>query len=281
MKGHGVSGGALTVVNAIAAGFGAAFGIGLSTRAEYSCQDEGDVSLTINGVTTDTTFVSALLDTLRAARPNADIAGAAIATVSDIPQSMGLKSSSAAANAILLAADDALHLGLSETEILTFGARASIAAHVSVTGAFDDASACLLGGLVFTNNTKMEILKRVPMPDEYAVVIRRGTFAVPTGTFPRDRFVQRKEQVQAAFAEALDGRVFDAMYANGRLAGEALGVGTETADRALACGAAAAGLSGTGPAVGILVQKDGLDAFLERFGAENCIITTVRNGRAQ
>ena len=40
MKGKGVSGGALTVINAIATGFGSAFGIGLTTSAEVTLVKE-------------------------------------------------------------------------------------------------------------------------------------------------------------------------------------------------------------------------------------------------
>ena len=49
MKGHGVSGGALTVINAIATGFGSAFGIGLQTSAEVVLTAEPGVTLQVNG----------------------------------------------------------------------------------------------------------------------------------------------------------------------------------------------------------------------------------------
>ncbi|MDO5846188.1 MAG: hypothetical protein Q4Q04_04605, partial [Methanocorpusculum sp.] len=75
----------------------------------------------------------------------------------------------------------------------------------------------------------------------------------------------------------MQGNVFAAMRENGRLVSQALCISTEPADRAIAAGAAAAGLSGTGPATGILVLRDRLDGFLENFGEETCIITGIRN----
>ncbi|MDO5846189.1 MAG: hypothetical protein Q4Q04_04610, partial [Methanocorpusculum sp.] len=69
----------------------------------------------------------------------------------------------------------------------TLGAKASIAAKISITGAYDDAAACLLGGLVFTDNKNMRLLRRTAMPEEYAVVILPGTFTVPTCSFPQER----------------------------------------------------------------------------------------------
>ncbi|HJJ94520.1 MAG TPA: hypothetical protein O0W83_02240, partial [Methanocorpusculum sp.] len=73
------------------------------------------------------------------------------------------------------------------------------------------------------------------------------------------------------------GDVFSAIYENGRCVGESIGTGTITADKALAAKASAAGISGTGPATGILVKKENLASFLDIFEEKNCIITTVRN----
>ena len=171
MKGKGVSGGALTVINAIATGFGSAFGIGLETAAEVTLLDEAGVTLHVNGQEADAGFAAGLLEEFKRAFPDAEFSGADVSTVSNIPQSKGLKSSSAAANAILSAAADAAGISADPRELVRIGAKASIACGVSVTGAFDDASACMLGGLVFTDNKNMQLLEHRNMPDEYAVVI--------------------------------------------------------------------------------------------------------------
>ncbi len=278
MKGHGTSGGALTVINAIATGFGSAFGIGLSTSADVELLDEPDFTLTVNGQPSGTKFVEATLKEFTKAYPEVKFKGADVSTVSTIPQSKGLKSSSAAANAILMAAANAASVSPDPLELVRMGARAGIAAGVSVTGAFDDASACMLGGLVFTNNREMTLLKHEPMPEEYAVVIHLPNGTIPSLAFPKDKFIERKADIEVAFSKAFEGDIFSAMYENGRCVGDAIGIGTKIADRALQTGAKAAGISGTGPATGILVPKESLASFLEVFNEENCIITDIRNG---
>ena len=67
---------------------------------------------------------------------------------------------------------------------------------------------------------------------------------IPTLAFPKAEFAKRGAEVSAAFETARAGDVFAALYANGRCVGESIGVGTAVADRALAAGAVAAGISG-------------------------------------
>ncbi|HJJ71391.1 MAG TPA: shikimate kinase [Methanocorpusculum sp.] len=277
MKGKGVSGGALTVINAIATGFGSAFGIGLTTSAEVTLVDEPGVNLSVNGHEADAGFAKGLLEGFKEAFPESDFKGADVKTQSDIPQSKGLKSSSAAANAILLAAADASGIEADSLDLVRIGAKASIACGVSVTGAFDDASACMLGGLVFTDNRNMRLIEHRKMPEEFAVVIHIPDGEIPTLAFPKDKFKARSKEIEAAFEKSVSGDVFSAIYENGRCVGESIGIGTVTADKALAAKASAAGISGTGPATGILVKKENLASFLDIFEEKNCIITTVRN----
>ena len=138
----------------------------------------------------------------------------------------------------------------------------------------------MLGGLVFTDNPKRELLHRMPMPDGYKAVIHLPEYQVRKSAFPKDRMREMASEVSAAYDRALAGDVFSAMYLNGACTCRALGIEPEVADRALACGAAAAGLSGTGPATGILVEADRLDEFLDAFGRDQVIVANVRNGDA-
>ena len=300
MTGYGISGGALSIVNAIASGFGAAFGISLSTKAEVR---EGDrVSLRINGTAAPAYFAEALLERFNSVSPQ-KLSGAAVSVESDIPQSAGLKSSSAAANAILSAFADEAGVTLSPDTILRAGALASLDAGVSVTGAFDDAAACLLGRAVFTDNRRMEILRRIPVSEDLTAVI-----ALPADYTPSPSSAFPKEVLDAAesrriFDEAMgkamggvmdeapDGTpdeedkglsaVFSAMEQNGALVSRALGISDALFCAAKSAGAASAGLSGTGPALGILVETENLDDFLSRFRESGCrcIVSHIRNRR--
>ena len=135
----------------------------------------------------------------------------------------------------------------------------------------------MLGGLVFTDNRNMRLIEHRKMPEDFAVVIHLPDGEIPTLAFPKDKFKARSKEVEAAFEKAMSGDVFSAIYENGRCVGDSIGTGTKTADKALSAGALAAGISGTGPATGILVKKENLASFLDIFEEKNCIITTVRN----
>ena len=293
MTGYGISGGALSIVNAIASGFGAAFGISLSTKAEV--REGNRVSLRINGAAAPAYFAESLLERFNQVSRE-KLSGAAVSVESDIPQSAGLKSSSAAANAILSAFADEAGVTLSPDTILRAGALASLDAGVSVTGAFDDAAACLLGGAVFTDNRRMEILRRIPVSEDLTAVIALPADYTPSpsSSFPKE--VLDAAESRRIFDEAMgkvmdeasggapDGAlsgIFSAMEQNGALVSRALGISDALFCAAKAAGAASAGISGTGPALGILVETENLDDFLSRFRESGCrcIVSDIRNRR--
>ena len=279
MTGHGISGGALSIVNAVSTGFGAAYGISLSTKAEVHEADA--VTLQINGSSADSFFAEAIFSRFRA-YTGADLSGAEISVVSDIPQSVGLKSSSAAANAITLALADEADVSLSHSEILCIGCLASLDAGISITGAYDDAAACLLGGEVFTDNYGMKVLKRVSLPEYLtAVIVIPSAGKALSASFPKERLDAVKSR--SIFDSAYAGDIYGGICENGVLVSNALGIEDRVSMIAMSCGAMAAGMSGTGPAVGILVDKSHLHEFLSVFrpqvSAESTILCCdVRNG---
>jgi len=279
MIGKGVSHGALSVINAISTGKGAAFGIDLKTEATVQLIPEPEFSVEIDGhPAEDTTLARFSVEEILQRYPGSGMNGAVIRTTSNIPISKGLKSSSSAANAIISAAAEALSVRIDPLEIGRIGATAAMKAGVSITGAFDDACACQLGGLVFTDNLERELLLRRPMPEGFTAVIHIPSFQIRKSAFPMEKMREMRDMVSAAYDLAIEGDVFSAMYVNGRCTCEAIGITPEISDKALSCGAAAAGLSGTGPATGILVNADRLDEFLDRFGREDILIANIRNG---
>lgn len=279
MTGYGISGGALSIVNAAATGFGAAYGISLSTKAEVRESDA--VTLRINGAAANPFFAESILSRFRE-YAGSEFSGAEISVVSDIPQSVGLKSSSAAANAIILALADEAGVSLSQSEILRMGCIASLDAGVSITGAYDDAAACLLGGAVFTDNYGMKVLKRVSLPESLtAVIVIPSAGKVLSTSFPKERLDAVKSR--SIFDSAFAGDIYGGICENGVLVSNALGIDDAVSAIAMSCGAMAAGMSGTGPAVGILIEKSVLHEFLLAFrpqvSADNTILCCdVRNG---
>lgn len=279
MIGRGVSYGALSVINAIAMGKGAAFDIDLKTEAVVELTPEPGFVVEIDGHAAENTLLAELsVQEMLRHCPDSGMRGAVIRRDSNIPISQGLKSSSAATNAVLSATANALGITLAPLAIGRMGAIAAIAAGVSITGTFDDACSCMLGGLVFTDNQTRKLPCRVPMPTGYTAVIHLPAFQIRKSAFPKEKMWEMAAEVTNAYNRALAGDVFGAMYENGRCTCAALGITPEIADRALACGAAAAGLSGTGPATGILVPTRHLDEFLSAFGSEQVITANIRNG---
>jgi shikimate kinase len=205
--------------------------------------------------------------------------GARIVTRSDIPVSRGLKSSSAAANAVIMATLDALDETIEPLFAIRLGTKCAIDAGVSVTGAFDDACASWLGGAVVTDNRTNQLLRREPMDPSLKVVIHVPPFQIRKAGLPRGRIAAVADVAEMAFQMALKGDYLGAMKLNGLCYASALKVDQDIAFRALELGARSAGLSGTGPATAILVDSDKIEKFLSDIkSTKEFIITDIFNG---
>lgn len=273
MTGYGVSGGALSIINGISSGYGAAMGINLATSAVAEYADR--LSLIIDGCQASTFFLSALYTEFTR---EYDCPPVSVSVTSSIPQKVGLKSSSAAGNAILLAFSSLMGVDLNPFELLKMNARASKVSGVSVTGAYDDAAACLLGGIVFADNISMNLEKNVAVSEEMNVDIVIPSYGYPSSTFPIHSLssVKSKELYDRVQRENC---WYKGITENGKMVADALQISNEIADSALKSGAVAAGISGTGPAVVILVNPSFHDRFLSQFSYVPTIQTQVRNGR--
>jgi shikimate kinase len=206
---------------------------------------------------------------------------AEVRTTSQIPVSRGLKSSSAAANAVVFATLDALGEKMDALDAVRIGTKAAIEAGVSVTGAFDDACACALGGLVLTDNRSEKVLHRVRMPDYIRALVHVPEFQVRKSTLPRDRIAAVKGLVDLAFQEAQEGDLFRAMTLNGMCYSAALGLDEEIAIKALMNGALAAGLTGTGPATVMLVVEDKVREFIRAMEGCDLLQVPIYNGQEE
>lgn len=72
---------------------------------------------------------------------------------------MGLKSSSAVSNAVALACKSLVNKEINDDFVLNSAIDASLYAKTTITGAYDDSTACYYGGFVTTDNYKRKILK--------------------------------------------------------------------------------------------------------------------------
>ena len=261
-KGRGKASGAGTIINAIATYKGAAFGIDLWTYAEVEL---GDDFKSIEGKIeqegekrADTRLIERCVELVL--RKFDLPLRAYVKTSSELPIGCGLKSSSAAANAVVLATLDAIGGEEAKEKIGTLdairiGVDAALDVGVSITGAFDDACASLLGGIVITDNKKRELIKRVEKDSEVLIFVPREKAFTADTNVNRSRLIA--PWVSCAYELALDERFEEAMTLNGFLYCAALHFNPEPMLKALECGVKGVSLSGTGPSfVALLVNEE-------------------------
>ncbi len=156
MIGYACANGAATILNAVATWKGSAFGIELATCAEVELNHSGCIKGDVPGL--DTRLIEHCTE-LVLKHFGYDY-GAIVRTRSDIPVASGLKSSSTAANAVVLACLDAIDEEMDLISASKIGVVAARDVGVTITGALDDALASMLGGLVVTDNREMRLIKK-------------------------------------------------------------------------------------------------------------------------
>lgn len=263
MEGQAAAPAAGTVLNALATGTGSAFAIEEYTTATVVLTETDDVTGTIAGTPdADTRLVERCVE--RVTDRFGDGEGGTVRTESDVPMASGLKSSSAAANATVMATLDALDATeeVDREEAARIGVAAARDVGVTVTGAFDDASASMLGGVTVTDNATDEVLSREEVGWDVLVM------TPPEQAFSADADVDRCRQV-APMAElvaelALDGRYQQAMTVNGLAFCAALGFPSDPLIEAMEH-AAGVSLSGTGPSFTAVGDRDALEVVQDRW----------------
>ena len=263
MEGQARAPAAGTVLNALATGTGSAFAIDEYTRATVSLDDTGTVEGT---VAEEPDADTALIERCVAAVVErvGDGQGGTVRTESDIPMASGLKSSSAAANATVLATLDALSArnALSREAAARLGVEVAREVGVTVTGAFDDASASMLGGVTVTDNTTDELLAQEAV--DWNVLV----YTPPEQVFSAGADVERCRRV-APVAElvadlALEGAYAQAMTVNGLAFCAALGFSPDPVVEAMSA-AEGVSLSGTGPSFTAIGDRGALERIRDRW----------------
>ena len=273
MVGRAAAPAAGTVLNALANGYGSAFAIDAYTEATVELDGTGSVTGKIaEDPDADTRLIERCVQSV--IERFGDDEGGHVRTESEVPMASGLKSSSAAANAAVLAALDALGVSLDREDACRIGVEAARDVGVSITGAFDDASASMLGGVTVTDNTQDELLRR----DEPAwdVLI----YTPNERGFSADADVSRCERIapmaDIVYELALDGEYQNAMCVNGFAFCAALNRPSEPLIEALPDSAAS--LSGTGPSYTAVGDRDTLESIAEiwRQREGNTWLTTTQ-----
>lgn len=255
MRGYSTVMGAATILNAVAIWKGSAFGIDLKTSAEVELNTSGCIKGDVPHV--DTRLIERSVE-LVLERFGYSYGGV-VRTWSEIPVASGLKSSSAAANAAVLATLDALDEEMDLIEAAKIGVAAARDTGVTITGALDDALASILGGVVVTDNRKMELLKRDELESDVLLLVPNIKL------FSKDTDIKRSRLIaplaELGFNLAMSGDYGRAMTLNGFIYCCALGLSIEPMLLAMEAGAWGVSLSGTGPSYASLIDNDKIDAL--------------------
>ncbi len=288
--------GSATIINAIATGFGSAFGIDLAIISEakfgncgINCSSDLGVDPTLMnlcvrkvlnyyGIAKDVSF-NDLLDEFDIGTGE----GIEVRTKTNLPLGSGLSSSSALSNGVVTATSalisDAFCLQpITDLELINLAIDASLEAQVTITGAFDDASASYFGGITVTNNMERKILIQEHMPETDVLVFMPNESSL-SGYSDVNRMKLLAPLVKIAFEQAIQKDFYNALTLNGLLYANALNFDNNIAIEALNAGAKSAGLSGTGSSFVAIVDDDSIDdvkdAWMQFEG--NIIETKVNN----
>ena len=247
--------GSATVINAIATGFGAAFGIGLDIKC---CANTQNSSITCsNDVGAPTTLMEICAKkTFEKYGISSDDFGMNFKTESELPMASGISSKIIAEEFNLMPLDD--------LEIINLAIDASLEAKVTITGSFDDATASYFGGVVVTDNKNRKFIIKEKM-EEYPVLVYMPNFGSKSGSSDVGRMKVLSPLVETAFGLARSGDYFKALNLNGLIYANTLGFDSNIAIDALEVGAIASGLSGTGSSFVAICEDEAIDDIKETW----------------
>ena len=270
--------GSATIINAIATGFGSAFGIGLDIRCEAKTQNS---SITCsNDVGADTRLMELCVERVfNHYDINDDDFGIDLKTESGLPMASGLSSSSASSNAIVkvtssIVSEEFDLKPLDDLEIINMAIDASLEAGVTITGSFDDATASYFGGVVVTDNRNRQFIIREEMED-YPILVYMPNYYSKSGDSNPERMKLLAPLVETAFEFAKSKDYMKALNLNGLIYSATLGFDSAIAVDALEARAIASGLSGTGSSFVAVVNEQSIDDVKQAWSKyEGSVIET-------
>lgn len=267
--------GAISLVSAIATGYGATLSTSLVTTARVAAVPGKGIM--INSRNQSSRLLNMTIcnvvpkEEMRRHRIN-------IWTTSQSPTGCGLKSSSSISTAVAMACAKIFNPDMGEKEVLAAGVDASIRSGVSITGAYDDVCGCYYGGFNITHNSHCRLVEHRRAPPGLVAVI-----FVPTS---RRRNVRNLKKMSGALRMswklAQDGHHWEAMTMNGLAISPVLGPDPYLLSSLLDAGALGASLSGNGPAIAA-VARTGAERDVERVFKQHdgrIIITPINNKKA-
>ena len=240
--------GAVSLVNAIATGSGAAVGIDTFVKTTLEVKEGTGIYITSDNKTISSRLINKVIQNsvpkkqLEKTRLELDFQ-------SNIPTGYGLKSSSAISTAVSMACSKAFQRKFTDKKILKIGVESSIQTKVSLTGAYDDACACYYGGFNVTNNYKRSLVLRRPAPSNLQAIIflpksrKRGNLK---------KLKNFKPAFEKAWELAKNGDYWNASILNGIATSSILNSNPELIFKLIEKGAIGATISGNGPSLSLI-----------------------------
>jgi len=266
--------GAISIVNAIATGKGSALGISLETTAEIHLRKgEGKI---INNNRNSELFKYIIHNSIpKKILQYNDIF---LSVSSNIPIGYGLKSSSAVSSAVSLACYGVVEENIDDFKVLDTAVNASRNAKITITGAYDDSTACYFGGFVITDNYSNKLLKRENGPINLLALV-----LLPNNTSRKSplRLKILADFFDQAIRAAEKSDFWQAMTLNGLLVSSLMGYDYNPILLSIENGALSASISGNGPSIAVIIEKKDLTtirSILERYG--KTLVCEINNTKA-
>ena len=271
--------GAVSLVNAIATGSGAAVGIDTFVKTTLEVKEGTGIYITSDNKTISSRLINKVIQNsvpkkqLEKTRLELDFQ-------SNIPTGYGLKSSSAISTAVSMACSKAFQRKFTDKKILKIGVESSIQTKVSLTGAYDDACACYYGGFNVTNNYKRSLVLRRPAPSNLQAIIflpksrKRGNLK---------KLKNFKPAFEKAWELAKNGDYWNASILNGIATSSILNSNPELIFKLIEKGAIGATISGNGPSIMAITKKGHNSNIKKEFSSleGNIIISNINNKKAE
>ena len=271
--------GAVSLVNAIATGNGAAVGIDTFVKTTLEVKEGSGIYITSDNKTISSRLINKVIQN-SVPKKQLDKIRLELDFQSNIPTGYGLKSSSAISTAASMACSKAFQRKFTDKKILKIGVDSSIQTKVSLTGAYDDACACYYGGFNVTNNYKRNLVLRRPAPSNLQAIIflpksrKRGNLK---------KLKNFKPAFEKAWELAKNGDYWNASILNGIATSSILNSNPELIFKLIEKGAIGATVSGNGPSIMAITKKGHNSNIKKEFSSleGNIIISNINNKKAE
>ncbi len=252
------SGSAITVLNAIKSSHGAAIGIDIPISVEI--QPSKSLSFDISPKGIEPTLLISCIDIMEK-KWNIDIDNIRITTKSPLLAARGLKTSSSISCALIQGLSKYYKRLIALKELISLGAKASITAGVSITGATDDAYASFCGGLAYTENKSRQLISLKNYDSKSEVIL-----LIPSKTNEKMDIARKLEDIdynliKEALRNFQKGDIISAIKYNTLAYGPHLLHNFEVIKELEKLNPEVVGLNGAGPSLFVLCEQEYIDEF--------------------